>query len=103
MKFQASGAYPVSVSGGSICPPLTVGLSLVILDTHLMPLFWQGLPRRTPDRGYWQFSGRLAAGVINLAIPCQGETGEPKGWLSIRECRQTRPQAQGLPRSPPGL
>lgn len=101
MTFQATRAYPLSVSGWIhlVAMPLCLGeVGLVILDTHLMPLFWHGLPRLTLDREYWQFSGRLAAGVINRAILCQGETAEPRGWLSIRESRQSRPPR--LPGSP---
>lgn len=33
---------------------------------------------------YWQFSGRLAALVINQVIWCLGETAESRGCLSIR-------------------
>lgn len=58
----------------------------LIVDSHLMPLFWQG-------SGYWQFSGRLAVVVINQVTWCQGETAEPRGCLSFRE-HGSHPPAQ---------
>lgn len=40
--------------GGAASRPLAGGLGFAIVDTHLMPLFWQ-------DIGYWQLSGKTGS------------------------------------------